>query len=57
VAYPIHSVDALEEKKVTELRLAQSKTEQLFHEVEARRLIRPGIPETKLNQEITIWRR
>ncbi|MBT9329559.1 M24 family metallopeptidase [Paracidobacterium acidisoli] len=46
------SVDALEEKKVTELREAQSKAEQLFHEVEARGLIRPGITESRLNQEI-----
>jgi hypothetical protein len=39
------SIYALEEKKVTELRLAQNKAKQLFHEVEARGLIRPGIPE------------
>ncbi len=47
-----HSEDVLEQKKVTELRLAQSKAEQLFHEVEARGLIRAGIAESQLNQEI-----
>lgn len=45
-------VDILEEKKVTELRLAQSKAEKLFHAVEARGLIRAGITESRLNQEI-----
>lgn len=49
---PNPSVDILEEKKVTELRLAQSKAEKLFHEVEARGLIRAGITESRLNQEI-----
>ena len=39
----------LEEKKVTELRTAQNKAEQLFHEVEARGLIRAGISESQLN--------
>jgi Xaa-Pro dipeptidase len=43
------SLDTLEEKKVTELRIAQSKAEQLFHEVGARGLIRAGIPESQLN--------
>jgi Xaa-Pro aminopeptidase len=52
VTRSIPSVDALEEKKVTELRLAQRKAEQLFHGVEARGLIRPGIPESQLNKEI-----
>jgi Xaa-Pro dipeptidase len=46
------SLDTLEEKKVTELRIAQSKAEQLFHEVGARGLIRAGIPESQLNQDI-----
>lgn len=45
-------VDALEERRVTELRIAQGKAEQLFHEVEARGLIRGGITESQLNQEI-----
>jgi Xaa-Pro dipeptidase len=47
-----HTVDRLEEKKITELRIAQNKAEQLFHEVEARGLIRAGIAESQLNQEI-----
>jgi Xaa-Pro dipeptidase len=46
------SLDTLEEKKVTELRIAQSKAEQLFHEVGARGLIRAGITEGQLNQDI-----
>jgi Xaa-Pro dipeptidase len=46
------SLDTLEETKVTELRTAQSKAEQLFHEVETRGLIRAGISESQLNQEI-----
>ena len=46
------SVDATEQKKVTELRIAQGKAKQLFHEVEARGLIRAGIAESQLNQEI-----
>jgi Xaa-Pro aminopeptidase len=45
-------VDEFEEKRVTELRLAQSKAEELFHEVEARGLIRAGISEKQLNEEI-----
>ena len=46
------SIDALEEKRVAELRIAQGKAEQLFHEVEARGLVRAGITESHLNQEI-----
>jgi Xaa-Pro aminopeptidase len=45
-------VDEFEEKRVTELRMAQSKAEELFHEVEARGLIRAGISEKQLNEEI-----
>jgi Xaa-Pro aminopeptidase len=48
----IISLDTLEERKVTELRIAQSKAERLFHEVEARGLVRAGIAESQLNQEI-----
>jgi Xaa-Pro dipeptidase len=48
----IRLVEIPEEKKITELRIAQSKAERLFHEVEARSLIRAGIPESQLNQEI-----
>ncbi len=46
------TVDVLEEERVTELRAAQNKAEGLFHEVDARGLIRPGIPESQLNQEV-----
>ena len=46
------TVDALEEERVTELRAAQEKAVRLFGEVEARGLIRAGISESQLNQEI-----
>jgi Xaa-Pro aminopeptidase len=39
-------------KQATELLAAQSKAGQLFHEVEARGLIRPGITESVLNADI-----
>jgi Xaa-Pro dipeptidase len=42
----------LEETRATELLEAQSKAEQLFREVEARGLIRPGISESVLNADI-----
>lgn len=42
----------LEEKRVAELKAAQTKAEGLFREVEARGLIRPGITEGRLNAEI-----
>jgi Xaa-Pro dipeptidase len=42
----------LEEKRVAELKAAQTKAENLFREVEARGLIRPGITEGELNAEI-----
>lgn len=42
----------LEEDRATELREAQNKAEQLFHEVEARGLIRPGLTESSLNADI-----
>jgi Xaa-Pro dipeptidase len=45
-------VDSAEERKVTELRAAQDKAKQLFHQVETRGLIRSGIAESQLNQEI-----
>src|SRR5580704_1525466 len=41
-----------EKKRATELLEAQSKAEQLFREVEARGLIRPGISENTLNADI-----
>jgi Xaa-Pro dipeptidase len=52
VADQTQSVDALEEKKVTELLIAQRKAEKLFRETEARGLIRAGITESQLNQEV-----
>jgi Xaa-Pro dipeptidase len=45
-------LDTLEDQKVTELRIAQNKAEELFHEVEARGLIRPGVTESQLSREI-----
>lgn len=47
-----HSISALEDQRVAELRIAQDKAARLFDEVEARGLIRAGIPESQLNQEI-----
>jgi Xaa-Pro aminopeptidase len=41
-----------ENHRIEELRGAQNKAVALFHEVEARGLIRPGITEGQLNQEI-----
>src|ERR1700744_3407713 len=54
----LDSIDAipdplpLEDQRIAELRTAQDKAERLFHEVEARGLIRAGITEGQLNQEI-----
>ena len=48
----ITDIYALEEQKVTELRNAQNKAEQLFRETEARGLIRAGISESRLNEDI-----
>jgi Xaa-Pro dipeptidase len=42
----------LEEARETELREAQIKAEKLFHEIVARGLIRPGITENNLNDDI-----
>jgi Xaa-Pro dipeptidase len=44
--------DALKEQRVTELRIAQSKAERLFREIEQRGLIRPGLSESRLNEDI-----
>jgi Xaa-Pro dipeptidase len=41
-----------EETRVTELRAAQTKAEKLFQEVETRGLIRPGVTESRLNEDI-----
>src|ERR1700722_7748353 len=48
----IDSIKALEETRIAELRSAQNKAVHLFHEVEARGLIRAGITEGQLNEEI-----
>jgi Xaa-Pro dipeptidase len=42
----------LEETRATELLQAQSRAERLFHEIDARGLIRPGITESSLNADI-----
>lgn len=41
-----------ENARIAELRAAQQKAERLFHEVEAQGLIRPGITEKRLNEDI-----
>jgi Xaa-Pro dipeptidase len=41
-----------EEARAKQLQEAQTKAEKLFHEVEARGLIRPGITESELNSDI-----
>jgi Xaa-Pro dipeptidase len=46
------SLDALEEQRVTELRIAQNKAERLFGEIEQRGLIRAGLSESRLNEDI-----
>jgi Xaa-Pro dipeptidase len=43
-----------EETRAAELLEAQHKAEQLFHEIEARGLIRPGITESTLNTDIYV---
>ena len=45
---------ATEEQRAADLLEAQSRAEALFHEVEARGLIRPGVTESGLNSEIYI---
>lgn len=47
-----YAVNRTEERKVTDLLTAQSKAERLFREAESRGLIRPGITESRLNQEV-----
>lgn len=42
----------LEAERIASLREAQTKAENLFHEIEARNLIRPGISESQLNSDI-----
>jgi Metallopeptidase family M24 len=45
-------MEVKEEQRVSELLEAQTRAEALFHQVEARGLIRPGITEKGLNAEI-----
>ena len=47
---------SLEEVRAAELLEAQTKAEKLFHEVEARGLIRPGITESQLSREVLVQR-
>jgi Xaa-Pro dipeptidase len=42
----------LEQARADELRVAQTKAESLFHEIDARALIRPDITESSLNEDI-----
>jgi Xaa-Pro aminopeptidase len=42
----------LEKARATKLREAQTKAEKLFHQIEARGLIRPGTSESSLNSDI-----
>lgn len=44
--------ERLEEERAAELLLAQDKAEQLFRAIEARGLIRPGVRETQVNDDI-----
>ena len=46
------TVDAAEEQRVAELRAAQERAVRLFGEIEARGLIRAGVSESRLNEEI-----
>ena len=46
------AVGALEARRVTELRIAQDKAKRLFHEIEAQGLIRPGVCESQLNEDV-----
>lgn len=46
------TLEALEDKRATELRNAQSKAEHLFREIEARGLIRAGVSESQVNADI-----
>jgi Xaa-Pro dipeptidase len=46
------SLDALEARRVTELRIAQDKAERLFRQIEAQGLVRPGVCESQVNADI-----
>jgi Xaa-Pro dipeptidase len=45
-------MNTLEDSRAAALLQAQEKANELFHAVESKGLIRPNIPESKLNQEI-----
>ncbi|HXO11952.1 MAG TPA: aminopeptidase, partial [Mycobacterium sp.] len=45
-------MNTVEGSRAAALLQAQEKANELFHAVESKGLIRPGIPETQLNQEI-----
>src|SRR5580700_9015446 len=45
-------MNTLEDSRAAALLQAQEKANELFHAVESKGLIRPGIPESKLNQDI-----
>jgi Xaa-Pro dipeptidase len=45
-------MDSLENRRVTELREAQGKAEKLFRAIEANGLIRPGVTESAVNEDI-----
>jgi Xaa-Pro dipeptidase len=45
-------MDALESKRIQELREAQNKAETLFREVESGGVIRPGVTESVVNEDI-----
>jgi Xaa-Pro dipeptidase len=46
------TIEASEDQRVAELRHAQGKAEHLFHEIEARGLIRAGVSESRVNADI-----
>jgi Xaa-Pro aminopeptidase len=45
-------MDPLEDRRVTELREAQNKAEKLFGAIEAKGVIRPGVTESVVNEDI-----
>src|ERR1700754_5054891 len=45
-------MNTLEDRRAAALLQAQEKANELFHAVESKGLIRPGITETKLNQDV-----
>jgi Xaa-Pro dipeptidase len=45
-------MDSLENRRITELREAQNKAEKLFRAIESNGLIRPGVTESLVNEDI-----